>query len=506
MVAGNAAAAGWQGSLNGSYQAASPGETIVVPVVASGAQTIDWRPDMANRGCDPFGKWGAVSTAGCVTFELSGGVTFGTIEISSSGVFLKGACGGSTVAGPGRTYSAKVNGEIYTLTEDGSRSPDHVTVSCIDANSVATFDARNVYYRNLDAGGRFTTSGCGYIDPDTGQGIGGVDESKIGSRRGVIPSQVVWESIYFHDVNRTPAGAASDCHDGALFFINGNGITLSRNVFSQVWVYSLQAQNFNGLPMPTNVTIENNWFGCGVEPVSGPLGSAAATTCNGQSAIQIDNAFSNWLVRFNSVGPGTDLISCYVGTCPASNVRVIGNAGAVRSPCMSGVTYAYNAFLQRTCGATDVLWNGSYVSTTVGAEDFHLAGPSNADGLVTGTGPDYQVTVDIDGNARSLPTSAGSDQRGTTTPPPPPACPGSGLMLTKIAETVSTVTFGWQPVTGAIGYRFSSSSRPSWYSVTWDPTRSTVKFSKGSACYRVESVLSGPSGGASGLRAGGSGR
>lgn len=84
-------------------------------------------------------------------------------------------------------------------------------------------------------------------------------------------------------------------------------------------------------------------------------------------------------------------------------------------------------------------------------------------------------------------------------PPPPPACPGSTIALTKVAETATTVTLAWQPVSGATGYRFSRSDQAR-RSHTWDGNQSTVKFGKipGGGCYRVEALGVLASGGAAG--------
>lgn len=59
------------------------------------------------------------------------------------------------------------------------------------------------------------------------------------------------------------------------------------------------------------------------------------------------------------------------------------------------------------------------------------------------------------------------------------------IALTKRSETATTLTLGWTPVPGCIGYRFSSEkqAKPSF---TWNPATSSVKFAKGSAWYKVE--------------------
>ena len=420
-------------SFNKAYQVATPGDTVQLAGGNYGFQNINWRPDMANRspGCDPKGEWGGATTANCITFVPAPGanVVTNTFGISGSGVYIKGTAS-PVIAGPSRTYNFKVNGEILTLTEDGTKPPDYVTVEGVDANALAIYDSKNVLFKNLDSGGRSTVDGCARVD-ENGQSIPDTDESKIGSRRDFIPTAVVVDGVYFHDTYRTASAidgtGAEPCHDGALFFINGNGVTIRNSVWSQNWVYDIQVQNFNGRQYPTNVLIENNWFGCGVYGGDITTNPAGVNSCNGQSAIQFDAPTSNWLIRYNSTGPGTSLFGCYVGTClPYTNVRVIGNVGSgpASGECTKGAVFSYNAFDTGPCSATDVDWNSSFVSTTVGAENFHLSnGSSNADGLVTPTSGDYALNFDIDGQSRSAPRDAGSDEFGSGTQPPPPPPP-----------------------------------------------------------------------------------
>lgn len=58
--------------------------------------------------------------------------------------------------------------------------------------------------------------------------------------------------------------------------------------------------------------------------------------------------------------------------------------------------------------------------------------------------------------------------------------------LTKLAETDTTLTLGWSPVP-CTGYRFSAEKQTK-PSHTWDAARSSVRFAKGSAWYRVEAL------------------
>ena len=66
------------------------------------------------------------------------------------------------------------------------------------------------------------------------------------------------------------------------------------------------------------------------------------------------------------------------------------------------------------------------------------------------------------------------------------------MQLTKLAETTTTVTLGWQPVAGASGYVFYADGKR--VSNTWNPAADRVKFAKGAAEYRVEAVAAKESG------------
>lgn len=67
------------------------------------------------------------------------------------------------------------------------------------------------------------------------------------------------------------------------------------------------------------------------------------------------------------------------------------------------------------------------------------------------------------------------------------------MELRVVSETASTLTLGWDPVAGAVGYRFSAEKQAK-PSHTWDPSRSSVRFAKGSAWYRVEALAAADTG------------
>lgn len=65
--------------------------------------------------------------------------------------------------------------------------------------------------------------------------------------------------------------------------------------------------------------------------------------------------------------------------------------------------------------------------------------------------------------------------------------PVSGLH--KLSETATTITLGWDPVPNAYGYRFLADGHP--VSVTFDSTRTSVKFAKGAGEYGVLALVKG---------------
>lgn len=68
--------------------------------------------------------------------------------------------------------------------------------------------------------------------------------------------------------------------------------------------------------------------------------------------------------------------------------------------------------------------------------------------------------------------------------PGPTTFPGGNIALKIVGEDSRTWTFGWNTPSTA-GYRFDSATG---HSHTWDTTRRTVRFAKGSPWYKVEAL------------------
>jgi chitodextrinase len=376
-------------SFDRAYQLAKPGQVVEIAGGTYGNQVIGSRAAMRNLspGCEPG------NTGNCVVFRPAAGATVtinGVLEGHGSSVWVDG----STSGGPpsdSRTYNIKVTGYADTEADSAMNYPDHVILEGIDATSFGAFNVDTVTLKDMDVGPATITGGCAIRQ---GRGM----ENKIGFGGGVtyVPRNVTIDGVLIHDQNGDSGRIDSDCHFGGLFIVTVDGLTIKNSVFSQNVVYNIQIQNFAG-PPPTNVTIENNWFGCPVEWLY-----TSDTTCDNQPDVQFNasSSFSNYLIRYNSFAGG---LGQMVGGASYSNVRVLGNAGSGPAACYPGWTFGYNAWDTSGCAPTDVnLGSLPFVNSKAGSENFTLQSTSKAVDLVTSSGSEYLVGSDLAGTARPL--------------------------------------------------------------------------------------------------------
>ncbi len=274
----------------------------------------------------------------------------------------------------------------------------------IDAVSFGAFNVDTVTFKDMDVGPATVTSGCVIRQ---GNGF----ENKIGWGGGItyVPRQVTLDGLMIHNQNGDAGRIASDCHFGGLFLVTVDGLTIRNSVFSQNVVYNIQVQNFGNSPAPTNVTLENNWFGCSVEWLY-----RSETTCAGQADVQFNAAsrFRNWLIRYNSFTGG---LGQYVPGASYENIRVLGNAGARPSNCYSGWTFSYNAWAGGSCSNTDRNISAlPFVNSLPGQEVLFLRPGSEAIDLVTSSAADALIGSDIVGAPRPVGNGrdAGSTESG----------------------------------------------------------------------------------------------
>ncbi len=392
-------------SWDRAYGLARPGSVVEVAGGRYPGQVLRSRAGLKDLspGCAPG------STSNCVVFRPAVGevVTLdGQLEVRGSSVWVQGSVlSGGRLPSRERSFNLRVNGYVDTEANSVADHPDHVIFEGIDAVSFGAFNVDTVTFKDMDVGPATVTSGCVIKQ---GNGF----ENKIGWGGGVtyVPRQVTLDGLMIHNQNGDAGRIASDCHFGGLFLVTVDGLTIRNSVFSQNVVYNIQVQNFGNSPAPTNVTLENNWFGCSVEWLY-----RSETTCAGQADVQFNAAsrFRNWLIRYNSFAGG---LGQYVPGASYENIRVLGNAGARPSNCYSGWTFSYNAWAGGSCSNTDRNTRSPlFRSTRPGAEDFRLLPGSRAMSLVNPASPELRLRVDSAGRRRpnAFPRDAGALERDT---------------------------------------------------------------------------------------------
>jgi hypothetical protein len=366
-------------SFNRGYQAAPPGAVIEIAGGTYRSQVIAYVP--SRNGTKP------------VTFVAGGKVIVeGNLEFHGSAVRLQGTATGSIADWRRRTYSFEVSGYTSVEGDSPTRFPLDVTIEGLHTGNLGTYTSRNVVVRDVEVGPALLDGSCSRVENRIGAN---------GAASPTIPVSVVWDRVVIHEQNRTVDAANRDCHYGGLQLLTGNGITIRNSVFSQNVVYNIAVGPLGG-PAATNVTLENNMFGCPVENSYTPNGT---TTCDGQGDIQFGGyPFSNWLVRHNSFVSGLQISS---GSPTFANVRVVGNV-AERSACLPGATYEYNAWMTSRCSTSDAsIRDLPFVSSTPGSEDFTLKPGTRPVGLVVKSGKGSDLALDAHGRQR--PVNANSD-------------------------------------------------------------------------------------------------
>lgn len=440
-------------TLNAAVQAALPGDRIAVRAGVYPGETISYRASLQNLspGCDPYGEWGAATTANCVEIISDGDVTFRGLTNNASALWFHGDVTG-TAAGTGsaaafrsRSYdfhitntdlignppagadddaacnckSANFRAARPAVTSNTSQRPDHVIVDGLDVDTVSVYSSSYVMIRNTDVGPL-------WVDTTTrGDSSGaGPDVPRIWPTGSAgAPDHITWDGVFVHEVNRTWWCALNNaCHTDGLYIIIAQDTIVRNSGFSQVTGQQVFFENFGQAGSVTNFLMENTWIGCVVNsypnlPTPGTPNSI--TACGTSESIDIKNCGTTcdgMLFRYNSwygiVGAETSF----------TNVRFVGNTGrqpASTSAMCSAASWTNNAFYTNTggsdCGATNVNTGSSsgtslFVSVTPGSENFHLAGTPGstvADDLVSPTTSDYVLNTDVDGQTR--PIGAGRD-------------------------------------------------------------------------------------------------
>lgn len=443
------------GTLNAAVQAAEAGDIIAVRAGTYSSETISYRSALQNLspGCDPYGTWGSVSTANCVKIVNDGEVKFRGLVNNASALWFQGPVTGGTVCSSvstcsARTYSFRItNSDLIGnppagadddaacncqsanfraarpgITSTDVQRPDHIIVDGLDVDTLSIYASSNVLVRNTDVGPMW------FDTPNRGSSSGaGPDVPRIWATSGGSPSDIVWDGVFAHEMNRTFwCDVDNACHNDGLFINSGGPITVRNSGFSQIAGEVFFVENFSGNPDVNSLTMENTWLGCKVNSYPDAPASAR-TTCGSGAPIDIKNCGTTCngvLFRFNSWYSITGAETSY------TNARFVGNAGAqpgTGDPFCIAATWTYNAWYTQgsggNCGATNANTGSSsctslFSSCVPGSENFHMAGSAGstlADDFVSPTTSDYTLTTDMDGDSRPLDANrdAGADERNT---------------------------------------------------------------------------------------------
>jgi hypothetical protein len=201
-------------------------------------------------------------------------------------------------------------------------------------------------------------------------------------------------------------------------FINGSEhVTIRNSRFRDCALYDIFVQITGGDAATIgqqHLTIENNWFDVPWDedqfnPRRSRMGAVELSRCEAAA-----DGFRHLRIRNNSFHPDTGLSFDIVDACVFDDISVTGNILGWTGDCDGRVHFAGNLWEGSgpgaRCSLSDATGSPPYVSRTSGPSmDFHLAGPSIADGLV----PIANCPpTDVDGQPRSgASCDAGSDER-----------------------------------------------------------------------------------------------
>jgi hypothetical protein len=342
-------------TLNGAYQAAGSGQTVVT--IAAGhypIQTIELSPD--EQAVRP----------GHVSFRPAapGSVELDELVVDAPNVEVDGL----------RTAG-------WTILGHGS----HVTFRNVDSTAaVFVTSARNV--RIL--GGSVSSVGRTVVN---GSQIKAAEGSSI------APRNVLFDGVAFHDMLRAPG---SSDHVDCLHVMAVDGLIVRRSRFWNCEAFDILFTTFGDAGSPRNVLLENNFFQC----------------CHsGYYAVQLGGGHGEQWSHFELRNNTSDSsINVNVASTVTGPIRIVGNlATGLAGSCRAGVTVDWNVWTSgKRCGPHDRIARAGFQAG--GDAEFHLVGCPPAVGRAD---PDDSPTLDIDGERRPIGRrpDAGADEAAACT-------------------------------------------------------------------------------------------
>jgi hypothetical protein len=359
-------------SWNSYYQTASCGEVLSLAQGTHPSQNIV--ENAALNACTQRVVFQPVDGA---SVTVSGSVTLG----GGSGFRTDAP---SHIALRGFSYPAMIHvwGDASDILVDG-----------VNGGGVNIEGANGVTVRNSDFGPCDTaaTNGCERVFVLECRGCG--------AGQG-ITQNVLFEGNTIHDYS-----ISNSEHFECVYTTGGTNVTFRGNKFWACDTYDLAIGMRGDVPAEYhNWLVENNWFGRAGD--NSPV-RASAVVFGGQLPA------TDTLVRFNSFAPG-QTVTLEGPNGIGAGIRIVGNLlGNRNAGCIGAAIYVQNVQLGGGCGPSDTGISAlPYVNDSdLAPMNYHLSGPSVADGFVTLTNADASLVLDIDGSARNAPRDAGSDER-----------------------------------------------------------------------------------------------
>jgi hypothetical protein len=160
---------------------------------------------------------------------------------------------------------------------------------------------------------------------------------KILPNGAVTPTRILIDGVAFHDITQTDGHTHVEC----LLVTSVEGLIIRNSRFWNCEFQSVLIKHFapRGALPPSNILIENNWFG--------------ATTRSGFYSLAFGAAegegFRNVTVRYNSLLQDISVSGAFF-----SDFRVVANLGLMHQwNCTPGVMFDHNVWSAARCSATD---------------------------------------------------------------------------------------------------------------------------------------------------------
>ena len=329
-------------------------------------------------------KTKCTQTAPCASFARAYALAKGGDVIAVAGGTYPSQ---SVPAIPSKTLDTNVDfrpatAQRVTIDGDLDISGNHVTFENLWVSDFSVQDgASDITFLQMKAS-NFYIGGASSVRLIRGN-IGPLQNSspKILPNGAQTPTNILIDGVAFHDVSQTDGHTHVEC----LLVTSVVGLVIRNSRFWNCEFEDVLIKHYapGGALPPTNVLIENNWFG--------------ATTPSGFYSLAFGAAegegFRNVLVRYNSLLQDMSIAGAFF-----SDFNVIGNLGPMEQwNCTPGVVFDHNVWSAARCSATDRRGSPNFADP----EHLNLRLSRQSPAVNAGTLSNYPRT-DIFGHKRPL--------------------------------------------------------------------------------------------------------